>query len=56
LKWGVPILFPFTRTVVEAIGNLLGAARVCWRRRREILIEILGKRENINYMRVCIEK
>jgi hypothetical protein len=49
LKWGVPILFPFTRTVVEAIGNLLGAARVCWRRRREFLIEILGKRENINY-------
>ncbi|WJX62394.1 hypothetical protein P8452_47393 [Trifolium repens] len=24
LKWGVPILFPFTRTVVEATENLLG--------------------------------
>jgi hypothetical protein len=28
-----------------------GGYRVCWRRRRrEILIEILGKRENINYL------
>jgi hypothetical protein len=26
-----------------------GAARVCWRRRREFLIEILGKREKINF-------
>jgi hypothetical protein len=24
LKWGVPILFPFTQTVVEATGYLLG--------------------------------